>query len=120
MKVEEIRNVGIVGHGGSGKTILAEAMLFNAGVINRIGTVEDGSTVSDFHAQETKRQISINTSMLHLPWMKHKINVLDAPGYLDFIGEVYGTLHVVDTAVVVIDGSSGVEVSVTTYLYSRG
>lgn len=110
MKVEEIRNVGIVGHGGAGKTILVDAMAFNAGVVNRIGTVEDGTTISDFHAQEIKRQISINTSMLNLSWSKHKINVLDAPGYLDFVGEVHGTLHVADTAVIVVDASSGVEV----------
>ena len=110
MKVEEVRNVGIVGHGGSGKTILAEAMLFNAGVINRMGRVEDGNTVSDFHRQEMARQVSISTSMMHIAWQDHKINIIDTPGYQDFIGEVYGAMHVVDIGLVVLDASSGVEV----------
>lgn len=110
MKVEDIRNVGIVGHGGVGKTMLAEAMLFNAGITNRIGTIEDGNTVSDFHGQEIERQISISTSMMHLPWLDHKINLVDTPGYLDFIGEVYGAMHVVDTGLIVVDAASGIEV----------
>jgi elongation factor G len=110
MKLEDVRNVGIVGHGGIGKTILAEAMLFNAGITNRMGTIEDGNTVSDFHVQEIDRQISISTTMMHLPWDKHKINVIDAPGYLDFIGEVYGAMHVLDIALITLDGSSGIEV----------
>jgi len=110
MKVEDVRNVGIVGHGGAGKTILAEAMLFNAGIINRMGTIEDGNTVSDFHSQEINRQFSISTTMMHLPWEKHKINIIDAPGYIDFIGEVYGAMHVLDIGLLVLDGSSGIEV----------
>ena len=110
MKVEDVRNVGIVGHGGVGKTILAEAMLFNAGSITRMGTIEDGNTVSDFHPQEIERQISTSTTMMHLPWEKHKINVIDAPGYLDFIGEVFGAMHIVDIGLFVIDASSGIEV----------
>jgi len=110
MKVEDIRNVGIVGHGGVGKTTLAEAMLFDAGAINRMGKVEDGNTVSDFHRQEIERQFSISTGMMHINWNDHKINIIDAPGYQDFIGEVYGAMHVVDIALVLIDASSGVEV----------
>jgi len=110
MKVEDIRNAGIAGHGGCGKTILAEAMLFNAGVINRIGSVTDGNTVSDFHRQEIDRQISISTSMMHLNWMDHKINLVDMPGYLDFLGEVYGGMHVVGNGLILIDASSGIEV----------
>lgn len=110
MKIDDIRNVGIAGHGGVGKTILAEAMLYTAGVITRMGTVEDGSTVSDFHNQEMERQISISTSMMNLSWQDHKVNIVDCPGYLDFIGEVYGAMHVVDIGLVVLDGSSGIEV----------
>lgn len=110
MKVEDIRNVGIVGHGGSGKTLLAEAMLFSAGVTNRMGTIEDGNTVSDFHNQEIQRQISITTAMMHLPWRDHKINLIDTPGFLDFVGDVYGAMHVVDTGLLVVDGSHGIEV----------
>lgn len=110
MKIEDIRNVGIVGHGNAGKSILAEAMLFNAGVITRMGRVEDGNTVSDFHNQEMNRQISISTSMMHVSWMDHKINIIDAPGYQDFVGEVYGAMHVVDTGLLVLDASSGIDV----------
>ena len=110
MKIEDIRNVGIVGHGGTGKTILAEAMLYNAGVINRMGRTEDGNTVSDFHNQEMQRQISISTSMMHINWLDHKINIVDTPGYQDFLGEVYGAMHVVDIGLFLVDGSSGVEV----------
>ncbi|MCB1053054.1 MAG: elongation factor G [Acidobacteria bacterium] len=110
MKVEDIRNVGIVGHGGVGKTILAEAMLYSAGITNRMGSIEDGNTISDFHNQEIQRQISITTAMLHLNWRDHKINMIDTPGYLDFVGEVYGTMHVVDTGLLVIDASHGIEV----------
>ena len=110
MKVDDIRNVGIAGHGGVGKTILAESMLYTAGTITRMGSVEDGTTISDFHHQETDRQISISTSMMHLNWQDHKINLVDCPGYLDFIGEVYGAMHVVDIGLIVLDGSSGIEV----------
>ncbi len=110
MKVEDIRNVGIVGHGGVGKSILAEAMLFNGGALSRMGRVEDGNTASDFHRQEIDRQISISTSMMHINWQDHKVNIVDAPGFQDFIGEVYGAMHVADIALVVIDASSGVEV----------
>ncbi len=110
MNVEDIRNVGIAGHGGCGKTTLAEAMLYTAGVTNRLGTVEQGNTVSDFHEQEIERSISISTSMMHFKWADHKINLIDAPGYLDFIGEVYGAMHVVDSGLIVVDATSGVEV----------
>ena len=110
MNVEDIRNVGIAGHGGCGKTTLAEAMLYTAGVTNRMGTVEQGNTASDFHEQEIERGISISTSMMHFKYSDHKINVIAAPGYLDFIGEVYGAMHVVDSGLIVVDASSGVEV----------
>lgn len=110
MQVEDIRNVAIVGHGGSGKTILAEAMLYAAGITTRMGSVESGNTVSDFHKQEIDRQFSISTSMMHLNWMDHKINLIDCPGYLDFIGDVYGAMHVADIGLLVVDAHSGLEV----------
>ncbi|MFQ6674614.1 MAG: GTP-binding protein [Fidelibacterota bacterium] len=84
---EDIRNFAIVGHGTSGKTILAEAMLYNAGEANRIGRTEDGTTVSDYHDDEVRRQISISATPLHCHWLGKKFNVLDVPGFLDFSGE---------------------------------
>lgn len=110
MKVEDIRNVGIAGHGSVGKSILAEAMLLNAGITNRMGKIEDGNTVSDFHRQEVERQFSISTSMMHINWMDHKINIVDTPGYQDFIGEMYGAMHVVDIGLLVMDAQNGIEV----------
>ncbi|HRR07637.1 MAG TPA: elongation factor G [Rhodothermales bacterium] len=107
---DHTRNIALVGHSGSGKTTIAEAMLFNAGVINRMGTVEEGNTVSDYHKSEQDRQMSIFTSILHTEWQEHKINIFDTPGYLDFTGEVIAALKVVDTAVFVIDGVTGVQV----------
>lgn len=107
---EHIRNVALVGHQGSGKTTLAEAMMFYANVINRMGTVEDGTTVSDYHEEEQERQMSVFTSVLHAEWKDYKINILDTPGYLDFVGELAGALRVADTAAFVIDGVAGVQV----------
>ncbi|HDK36481.1 MAG TPA: elongation factor G, partial [Bacteroidetes bacterium] len=106
----KLRNVGLISHGGVGKTSLAEAMLFNAGETNRLGKVEDGTTVSDCHDDEIARKISINTSLLHYEWKHHKVNLLDTPGYSDFLGEVRGALRVVETGVVLINAVSGVEV----------
>ena len=107
---DKIRNIVLLGHSGSGKTSLAEAMLFNSGAINRMGRVEDGNTVSDYDGEEISRTMSLNLSVLPYEWKGHKINVLDAPGYADFQGEMLNGLHVADTAVLVLDGSSGVEV----------
>ena len=84
---DKIRNVGLVGHGGVGKTSLAEALLFSMGESNRIGKIDDGSTISDYHPDEIERKISISTSMLHGEWKEWKINILDTPGYSDFIGD---------------------------------
>ena len=84
----DIRNFAIVGHGGSGKTSLAEALLKLGGEINRLGTVEDGSTTSDYHPGEKSRQISIHSTPLHMEWMDKKFNMIDTPGYSDFIGAV--------------------------------
>lgn len=108
--IDRIRNVGLISHGGVGKTSLAEAMAFCAGMNNRLGKVDEGQTISDFHSDEIERRISITTSLLHFGWHGHKINLLDTPGYSDFLGEVKGALRVVDTAVVLIHGVSGIEV----------
>ena len=107
---DHIRNVALVGHQGSGKTTLAEAMLYSAGAVGRMGSVEDGSTASDFHDSERERQMSVFTSLLHAEWEGHKINVLDAPGYLDFSAETITALKVADTAAFVIDAAEGVQV----------
>ena len=107
---KDILTFALVGHGSVGKTTLAEAMLFNSGAIGRMGAVEDGNTASDYHEDEINRQISINTSVLSLPWQNKKFNVLDTPGYADFFGEVQCALRVADFAVVVIHGISNVEV----------
>lgn len=108
--VDKIRNVGLVSHGGVGKTSLAEAMLFLGGETNRLGTVEDGTTISDYSSDEIDRKISISTSLLNLNWKNYKINMLDNPGYSDFVGEVIGALQVCDAAVVLLNGIAGIEV----------
>lgn len=105
-----IRNICLVGHGGSGKTSLAETFLFNAGVINRIGKVTDGNTVSDYLQEEIQRKISISTSLVPVEQKDVKVNVLDTPGYSDFIGEVISALRVVETGVLVLCGVGGLEV----------
>jgi elongation factor G len=107
---DKIRNVVLVGHSSSGKTTLAEAILFNTGALKRRGLVDDGNTVSDFDPEEIRRKISINTSVLPCEYQQAKINVLDAPGYLDFVGEVKGAIAAADTAIVVVDAVAGVEV----------
>jgi len=107
---DHVRNVVLVGHGGSGKTSLVEAMLFTAGATTRLGRITEGNTVSDYHPDEIERRISINTSMLFCEWNGAKVNVLDTPGYTDFIGEVKGALRVADTAVVFLKAVEGAEV----------
>ncbi len=105
---DKIRNIGIIGHGGDGKTTLTEAMLFNAGATDRFGRVEDGTTTTDYDVEEIKRQISISATMAPYEWNNHKINVIDVPGYFDFIGEMVGSLRVIDGAVIVCSAVSGV------------
>ena len=107
---KDIRNFAVVGHGGSGKTTLSEAMLSRSGKINRIGSIESGTTVSDYHHDEHQRQISIHSSPLHLEWDDIKFNLIDTPGYLDFIGEAISSLAVVDAAVIVVHAVNGIEV----------
>ncbi|MGD0613982.1 MAG: elongation factor G, partial [Verrucomicrobiota bacterium] len=103
----EIRNFAVVGHASSGKTMLGEAMLACAGVINRMGTIAAGSTVSDYHDSEKHRQISVSASLLHLEWLNRKFNVIDCPGYADFISEGLGALRVGDFALVVVHANHG-------------
>ncbi|HHW71033.1 MAG TPA: elongation factor G [Clostridiales bacterium] len=110
LNVNDIRNVAIIGHGSEGKTTLTEAMLFNAGVTDRLGRVEDGTTTTDYDPEEIKRQISISAALAPLNWNSHKINVLDVPGYFDFAGEVIQALTVADGAVIVVGAVSGVAV----------
>ncbi len=107
---DNIRNIAFVGHGGSGKTVLSDAVLFNAGAVTRIGRIEDGSTTSDYRPDEIDRQISINSSLLSSEFRSVKINLLDTPGYTDFIGDVLSCTRVVDTAAVVLKAVEGVEV----------
>jgi elongation factor G len=108
--IDKIRNIAVIGHGGSGKTTLTESLMFVAGAATRIGRIEDGSTISDYHADEIERKISINAAVLHADWQGTKINILDTPGYSDFTGEVLSSLRVADLAVVVIKAVEGVEV----------
>ncbi|MDE3091148.1 MAG: elongation factor G [Chloroflexota bacterium] len=109
-KADRIRNIVLVGHSSSGKTSLAEALLFNTGAVTRLGKVDDNTSVSDFDPEEQRRKISINTSLIPCEWNGYKINVLDTPGYVDFVGEVKSALRVADCAIVVVDAVSGVEV----------
>jgi elongation factor G len=103
----DIRNFAVVGHASSGKTMLCESMLACAGVINRLGTIDAGSTVSDFHDDEQERKISIHTSLMHCEWLGKKFNIIDTPGYLDFISEGLGALRVGDFALVVVHANHG-------------
>lgn len=107
---EKIRNVAVVGHGGTGKTSLVEALLFNTGAINRLGRVEDGTTTADYHPEEAKRGITIHTSIVPCEYESVKLNFLDTPGYSDFIGEVKAALRVVEGALFTVCGAAGVEV----------
>jgi elongation factor G len=106
----EIRNFAIVGHASSGKTMLSEAMLASAGVINRMGSIAAGTTVSDYHDSEHHRQISVSATLMHLDWLGKKFNILDCPGYADFISEALGALRVSDFALVVVHANHGVGV----------
>lgn len=108
--MREIRNVALISHGGAGKTTLVEAMLYTAGTISRMGNVESGNTVCDYDDEEKERGISISTAVAPLTWREVKVNLLDTPGYLDFVGEVISALRVADSALVLVDAVGGVEV----------
>ena len=111
-KADKIRNVVLVGHSGSGKTSLAEALAFNSGATTRLGKVDEGNTLSDFDPEEQRRKISVSTALVPIEWNGYKINVLDTPGYVDFVGEVKGAMRVADCAIIVVDAVSGLEVGV--------
>ncbi len=108
--LNNVHNTILLSHGGAGKTSLSEAMLFTAGVTTRLGKVDEGNTVSDYDPDEIKRKISINLSIIPYEWRKSKINILDAPGYADFVGEVKAGMRVSEGAVIVVCATSGVEV----------
>ena len=107
---DRIRNVVILGHGGSGKTSLVEAMAYLSGVTSRMGSISEGNTVSDYDKEEIKRKFSINTTVMPIIWGDIKVNVLDTPGYFDFVGEAEEAAAAADAAVIVINGKNGVEV----------
>jgi len=107
---DTIRNVVLVGHGGCGKTTLIEAALLATGVINRLGRIEDGNTVSDYDKMEIEKGYSISTSIVPVEYNKHKINFIDTPGYFDFVGEVYSGMRAAEAAVIMVDASSGIQV----------
>ncbi len=106
----DIRNFAVVGHASSGKTMLSEAMLICGGFIHRMGSIAHGTTVSDYHVSEQQRQISVHASLLHTEWLGKKFNIIDTPGYLDFISEGLGALRVGDFALVVVHANHGVGV----------
>jgi len=107
---DKIRNVVLLGHGGCGKTSLVEAMAYLAGLTSRMGKIDDGNTISDFGKEEQKRKFSINTSLVSIEWEGTKINLLDTPGYFDFVGEVEEAVAAADAAIIVVSGKSGFEV----------
>lgn len=107
---EKIRNVVLLGHGGAGKTSLAEAMAYLAGITTRMGKISEGNTIGDYDKEEVKRQFSISTSVIPIEWEGSKINLLDTPGYFDFVGEVEAAAAVADAAIIVVSGKAGIEV----------
>ena len=114
----KIRNVAVVGHRGTGKTSLVEALLFQAGATNRLGTVESGSTVSDWDDDEQRRQMSLSASICHLEWQGRKINLIDTPGDAGFQGDAIAALRVVEGALFVVSAVMGVEVQ-TSRVWAR-
>src|SRR3954468_7380758 len=114
----KIRNVAVVGHRGTGKTALTEALLFQAGATNRLGTIEQGSTVADWDEDEQRRRMSLTSSVCHLEWHDRKINVIDAPGDAGFQADTAAALRVVEGAIVVVSGVMGVEVN-TSRVWAR-
>jgi len=113
-KADKIRNIALAGHGGCGKTSLAEALLFTSGAIDRLGKVDEGTTTSDYDPDEIKRKISINATLIPCEWKDTKVNLIDTPGYADFVGDVKGSLRVSETALIVVCAVSGIEVGVET------
>ena len=110
IETKKIRNVALLGHGGCGKTSLSEAMLYITGATDRLGKIADGNTTSDFDPEESKRGFSLSASVMNTMWKDCKINIIDTPGYLDFVGEANQALRVADSAIIVVDGKAGIEV----------
>ena len=108
-QTDEIRNLAVLGHASAGKTSLVEAMIYTSGGSNRLGRIDDGTTVSDYNEDEISRKFSISASLLHAEWNKTKINIIDTPGYLDFISESKAVTTVVDLGLIVVHAQSGVE-----------
>lgn len=114
-KTEQIRNIALISHSGAGKTSLTEAMLFRCGVIDRLGKVDDGTTVSDWTPEEKNRKVSINATYQPVLYKDHKVNMIDSPGYSDFIGDVHGSLRAADGAIVLVCAASSVEIDTRRY-----
>ena len=108
--IEQVRNLALTGHSGAGKTCVAEAMLFSAGKLNRLGRIEDGTTLSDYDPEEIERQVSLSLSVLTATWDDHYLNIIDTPGYADFMPEAQSALRVADASIVVVESTSGVDV----------
>jgi elongation factor G len=115
LSTQEIRNVVLLSHMGAGKTSLVEGLLFTAGAVSRLGRVEDGNTVSDFDAEEIRRHCSLQATPLYLFWGNHKVNIIDTPGLLDFIGEIQSAIRAVEGAIMLVSAVSGVEVGTELY-----
>jgi len=109
-RTDRIRNVVLLGHGGAGKTTLVESMAYLSGITNRLGKVTDGNTISDFDKEEIKRKFSISTSLVPIQWDKMKLNIMDTPGFFDFVGEVEEAVSAADAAIIVVSGKAGVQV----------
>src|SRR5512136_1130384 len=107
---EALRNIALVSHGGAGKTMLVEAFLHATGATTRLGKIEDGTTAADFEDEEIRRGLSLSTAIIPVEYRDHKINLLDAPGYTDFVGEVISALRVADGALAMVDSVAGAEV----------
>jgi elongation factor G len=108
-EVSKIRNVAVIAHSGAGKTSLVEAMLFNSGMIDRLGNVQDGNTTTDSEPEEIDRKISITSALSFCNWNKHRVNLIDTPGFINFLEDTKGCLKVVDGAVVIVSALSGVK-----------
>jgi elongation factor G len=114
VETSHIRNIGTFGHGGEGKTSLVESILFDTGENNRLGRVDDGSSIMDFEPEEINRKISISASLSHFEWNKYQFHIIDTPGYANFVAEAKASMRVVDGAVIVVSGNSGVKVQTET------
>src|ERR1700731_14817 len=119
-RVEDIRNVALVGHGAAGNTSLADALLFKGKAVDRRGSVDDGTSVSDYDEEEHKRHNSIDTSVLHLEHQGKQVHLLDTPGYPDFVGAALGALSAVETVVVVVSAVNGIEVNTRRMFHEAG